>query len=411
MRPRLVREQTRSIGSAAVLAALWSVGIGLLLCSAVAVVGWALGGQGASGFGAALRAGGLAFVVAHHVPLSGDGVTYSLLPLGLLAVPALLTYRAGRWAARSTDSGTVRDLLALAGATAALYGAGVAVVASASGLGAVSANPALSFVLGGAVAFVGVVVGAAGAPRCARAVRARVPEPVRDGAYAALATLAALAAGSGVLLTVALLLRLPAVAETGGQVAPGAGGGAALLLLGLLYLPNALVWAGAYATGAGFVLGGAVVSPVAATGAGAAPAFPLLVASPAAPPAAALLVLAIPVAAGVVGGLVLLRRARGLRVLLLDVLVTTGVSAVLAAVLVLVAGGALGDGRLEHLGPTSWLVGLAVGAEVLAGATVAVALGSGLGRWRSRRPVVAVRARVPGTLARLRGRLYDDGRD
>ena len=126
--------------SAGLVAAAWAVGIGLLVCAALTVLGWTVGGHGSATFDVALRAGGLVFVRASHLtPVSLPAGTVSLLPLGLLALPLLLTYRAGRWAVRSSDCRSLSSAAGLSAIAAGGYAAAVAVVAGVSDIDGVHA--------------------------------------------------------------------------------------------------------------------------------------------------------------------------------------------------------------------------------------------------------------------------------
>jgi hypothetical protein len=422
VRVRLVRAPARRPATAALLAVAWMLGVGLAVCAALSVFGWAVGGYGASGFGAALRAGGLVFAAAHLAPVSLSAGTVSLLPLGLLALPLVLSYRAGRWAARLTACDSLRTAGSLVALAAVGYAAGVTVVASLSDLAGASVAVPLAFVHSLVVAALGVGAGVVRGAGLARPVRAALPPLLRAAAPAALASTAALVTAAGAVLAVAMALRLPEVAAMAREVAGGAADGLALLLLGLLYLPTFLVWAMAYVTGSGVVLGSAAVTPFDAGG-GLAPSFPALAALPQAPPPYAAALLLLPVAAGAVGGAVLTRRAArrgaGGVVLLPEVALASLLTGVLATALGWAASGSVGDGRLAHVGPTAWLLGLSTTGLVLAGCTAWTVLAPLLGRsgrWiRTLRPARPTPAAVteldaaPSRWARLRAHLYHDG--
>ncbi len=405
VRQRLVRETRRGVLSAGLVAAAWAVGIGLLVCAALTVLGWTVGGHGSATFDVALRAGGLVFVASHLTPVSLPAGTVSLLPLGLLALPLLLTYRAGRWAVRSSDCRSLSSAAGLSAIAAGGYAAAVAVVAGVSDIDGVHASAALALPIAFLVSFLGFGAGAVRGARLHRQLLAQVPGPLRTGTVAAAATLAALGFVSGATLTVVLATRLPAVADLAAQLAPGVSDGAALLLLGLLYLPTTLVWSLAYVAGPGIALGGAVLSPF-GTGGGLAPAFPLLAAAPATPPPLAGALLLLPVLAGAIGGVVVARRSGSRRILLRDVLVTAGLTGLAGGVLALLASGALGDGRLSHVGPSALLVGLALAALVLAGAAPVALLHSVL---TGHVPRLELGRRGADAWAAVRARLYHDG--
>lgn len=425
VRVRLVRAPTRSPATAALLAVAWMLAVGLAVCAALSVFGWAVGGYGASGFGAALRAGGLVLAAAHLAPVSLPAGTVSLLPLGLLALPLVLSYRAGRWAARLAACESLRAAGSLVGLAAVGYAAGVGFVASVSDLAGAYVAVPLAFLHALAVAAVGVGAGVVRGAGLVGPVRAALPPLLRAAIPAALASTAALATAGGATLVVAVAFRLPEVAAMAGRVAVGAADGFALLLLGVLYLPTLLVWAVAYVAGPGVVVGGAPVTPFDAGG-GLVPSFPALAALPQAPPPFAAALLLLPVAAGAVGGAVLARRAarrgdRGGVVLLPEVALASLLTGVAATALGWAASGSLGDGRLGQVGPTAWLLGLATTALVLAGCATWTVLVPVLVRARSsfrslraaRRPPRTTAARsgdaVPSRWARVRAHLYHDG--
>lgn len=150
----------------------------------------------------------------------------------------------------------------------------------------------------------------------------------------------------------------------------------------LAFIPNAIVWAMSWMLGPGFSIGdGSSVAPL-ATNAGPLPLVPILGGIPQGLPAILIVVVVLPVAAGVFGGLAM-RLApdadawntawRRFATPLLAALV----SALAIAILGLAAGGAIGPGRLETAGPhAGWMLlaafaTLAVGA--LTGAVVPLA--------------------------------------
>jgi hypothetical protein len=140
--------------------------------------------------------------------------------------------------------------------------------------------------------------------------------------------------------------------------------GGLLLVVGcLLLVPNAAVWVAAYSVGTGFALGAGTAVAPSGVEIGNVPALPLLAALPGAGPAprASLVLVAIPVAAGVMLAWALVKRLGD---------VTAGRAAVLAgatgafvgvvvALCCWLAGGSMGPGRLAEAGPNPLLTGLA----------------------------------------------------
>jgi len=147
----------------------------------------------------------------------------------------------------------------------------------------------------------------------------------------------------------------------------GAGGGA---VASLALAPNAVLLGASYLLGPGFAVGtGTVVSP-GAVALGPLPAFPLLAALPAAGPTPSWLVgvLAVPVLAAFVGAV---RSQRAYAVTAYDSAALRGfggglVAALAATVLVALAGGPMGTGRLADIGAST--------GEVLVAAVASMSL-------------------------------------
>ena len=152
----------------------------------------------------------------------------------------------------------------------------------------------------------------------------------------------------------------------------GVGGGLLVALLCLLYLPTAAVWGLAFVVGPGFAVGAGTTVSVGGTDLGAVPAFPLLAALPQEPgPAWAPVVLLVPVAAGVVAGLLCRRSgavadgragARSPR----PPRSLAACSRERSPCSACSRPDRPGPGRLGETGPTWWLVAVLAGLEVAA---------------------------------------------
>ena len=387
VRPRLVPARRQSIPVAAVIAAAWALGVGLLVCVVVAVIGWTVGGHGDATFGSALHSGALAFVAAHMAPVSLPSATFSLLPLGLLALPALLTYRAGRWAARAADCQTLGDVGLLTGTAAGTYAVLALIVSTLGVVGPAQVTAATALVAAGLVSSAGIGLGALSSSQLWPAVLQHVPTPVRHGMRAAGVVLATLGVAAGATVALALAMHFSSVVALTEQIAPGAAASGVLSLLCLVYLPTMFVWALAYLAGTGVLLGGAMITPFGGAG-GLAPAFPLLAAVPDQPSPLAPMLLLLPVLAGVLGGLVVLRSSRrgDGRLPVIETLTAAGMTGLATAVIGLLGSGSLGDGRLAHVGPTAWAMGLAVTGLVLLGLAPTALLGTLLAGTATHRP-------------------------
>ena len=358
-------------------AAAWALGAGLVLLGLPVLLAWATDGRSGSGAGAATRTVGQLWLVAHGVGLSLPSGTVHLTPWGLTAVPVLLLHRAGRHAARSSAVTRGRDAARLVLAMATPYALAAAVLAAVATTRTVRPSAVeallLAFALGAAGSASGILREADLLSLGWLPVRPRVL------LRASVVSLLVLLAGGAVVAAASVALHAGRVTSLAGATGPGLLGGLALLLLGLSLVPNAAVWGMSWCTGAGFAVGtGTAVSPWSSS-LGPVPAFPLLGGLPSDPTPhwLGVVVLAVPVVAGVLGGLVV---ARSLGAVSLTRAAVEGAAiapcvAVLAALLALVSGGPLGDGRLSAVGPSPWRVGLAVLAEVLLPSVAAAVLG------------------------------------
>src|SRR5699024_6568825 len=141
----------------------------------------------------------------------------------------------------------------------------------------------------------------------------RLPSGVRVAGAAAAGALGVMAAGASLLVVVSLLAQSGRMGALIGGLEAGAIGTGVLGVLSMAYLPTMIVWAGAFALGPGFAVG--AETSVAPTGVdlGLVPALPVFGALPTEDlGVVGWLTLAVPVAAGVVAGLVVVRRSAGL---------------------------------------------------------------------------------------------------
>jgi hypothetical protein len=212
-----------------------------------------------------------------------------------------------------------------------------------------------------------------------------VPPVVRSVATGAVSAVLLLVAAASLLLAVALLLDLGTAANVLSRLHADVSGG--LLSTGLVaaLAPNAVLLTGSYLVGPGFALGtGTLVSPAAVT-LGPVPAFPLLAAlpTPGTQPAWLSALVAAPVLAAGLGVIVMLRRQPAMTY---DSGVLRGLAAgvcggLLLTALVLLAGGAVGPGRMSDIGAPL--------LDTLVAATVAMGLGGLVvgvaGTWWARR--------------------------
>ena len=368
----------RGLLVAGLLAAVRAASLGLLPFAVLVLLGWATAAHGGADAGTALRAAGQLWLLAHFTPLHVAGGTVSVVPLGLVALPALSLFVAARREARNAGLGSPRSTAGFVGILAVGYATLTGLVAALSTLPLARPGPGRAW-LGGLALAAGL--GWWGASRVARSgpaagsLRTQRREAARTGsgsrARAVLAGAGAagatLVAAGTLLATVSLLAHAGEATDVARGLDAGPVGGALLLLLEVALVPNAGVYGAAFAVGPGFAVGlGSVVSLVDVR-VGALPALPLLAALPGNGPATgALPVVLAPVAAGLVTAAVLGRRAssaspRGAALLGLAAGALAGLG---LAALSALAGGSLGPGRLSAVGPSPWTVGLVAALEV-----------------------------------------------
>lgn len=360
-------QRPASVVLAALYAALWAAGVGLIAITVVVLLAWTAERRSGADAGAALRIAADIWLLANGSPLRISGSPFALVPLGLTVLPAYLLVRAGTSMARiggvSSPSAVLRPTVALAAA----YGVLAVVAAGAAGTPQVQVAPLRAFgaaaVLAAACGGIGVVRGAGLWPL----TWALLPESVRAAVRGGTVAVAVVLAGGAVLAGCALAIS----AGEAGRVLSGLGvgtvGAVALLLLSLAYVPTAIVCAAAFVTGTGFAVGaGTAVSPFDVR-LGPVPTLPLLAALPGGPVSSWLAVLiAVPLIGGVLAGTLIGRQHAGapLRWLLPTAGATGPAAGVLLGLLCLLSAGAAGSGRLATVGPSAWRVAAVLAIEV-----------------------------------------------
>lgn len=380
--PRPPDEPPRPLLVAGLTAAVHAAALGLLTVTVIVLVGWATPADSGASAGEAVRSAVHVWLVGHGGALVIPGGRFSLTPLGLTALPALLLYLAAARAARSAAVSTMRAAVSLTAVLAGSYAVLSALLALLARTDDVRPLPVSAFLASAALA---LAAGGAGAVRTSGswpALRRRAPAPLELAVSGGVAALAVLLTGGALLAAISLAAHHDAAATIARGLDAGALGGLLLLCAGLLYVPTAVVWAASFAAGPGFALGVGTSATPWDTQLAAAPAFPLLAALPGGDGSGAThLVLAVPAVAGILAGLVAARADRRLRVSELRTwrragAVGLGIGAVTGlgfAVLTAAASGAAGPGRLAHAGPP-WWSGFVVAVEigVVAAATLLV---------------------------------------
>ncbi|WP_229789056.1 cell division protein PerM [Thermopolyspora flexuosa] len=413
-------EVRRPLPVSGMLAAAWTLGVGLAVLTTLTLLGWIADPKGALGEGipGVFRTACQIWLAAHHAGFAiPGGGRIGLLPLGLMIMPAALLYRAGLWMARDADlrvrlparlpKGTPKEkqnarrraqlaLIARAGISLA------APYALLAGLVALVARneitrPFLAEVLAGhlLLAFVAGSLAVARTIGPWRVMLRLLPERSRSLVVGTAAALAILLAAGLVLVVGAIVVSLDEIRRLTDLLGPGLIGGVLLLIVEVLYLVNAVVWGMAYIAGPGFAIGtGTLVAP---TGVrlGQIPTLPLLGAlpEPGGAPVWAMGVVAIPFLAGAVAGVVVVRIAPTPTPEAAPMwgfvcgLCAGAASGVLAAL----SGGPLGGNRLAAVGPSPWEVAFSVTLEV----GIAAGISAGVANWWLMRRSAAVSAAEP----------------
>jgi len=363
---------------AGAIAACVVTGAGLAVITLLVLAGWIAAPHNQIGLAAVLRAAAVLWLVAHHVAVNFRGAgRIGMLPLGLVVLPGLLLWRAGRWVVRAGRVRRLRHLGYAALALAVPYAllSGVLALVSRSAVASSSLPEAL--ISGLVLAFVAGGLGGARAIAPWPQLISLLPERARSVVVGVAGALAALISGGALLAGAAMLVHLHQAQAMQASLAPGIVGTLLLLLLQIGYLPNAVAWAIAFALGPGFAVGTSTV--VAPTGSALLqlPALPMLAALPpglhGVPPGwLQPTVLALPYLAGLVAGLLIIRAAPPLR---LDEAPLLGLACGVACggllgVLAAASGGPLGNGRLSAVGPSGWQVAVVAMLEIGVAAAV-----------------------------------------
>ncbi len=350
--------------------ALWAATVGLVLVTVPILLGWLADSRGGAGAADALATAAQVWLLAHGAALLTPSGPVDLVPLGLTLLPVTLLHRAGRHAAAQRPVADLPDAARLTAAVALPYAFGVGL------LSLVAVTPAVTVSVEQALTgglLIGTVAAGLGVLRQAGLwsnVRQLCPNLLREAAVGGTAALL-------VLLGAGALVAAGVTAAHGGRsldflagTEPGLVGGALVVLGTLAVLPVAVVWGACWLVGPGFAVGsGTAVGPF-DTHLSAVPSLPLLAGLPASGPPTWLgvLSLAVPLAAGALAGLLVLRRGGGWA----HASLAGPVAGLGLWVLASAASGPLGAGRLSDVGPAPWSAGLALAVEVTGGALLAV---------------------------------------
>ncbi|PZF85434.1 cell division protein PerM [Jiangella anatolica] len=404
-RPLLRRDEpawgSRVPWLAAILATAWALLAGFALCVLPGVAMWIA--EGAVGpLGDPLRIGSRVWLTAHRAGLEvGDGA-FTLAPLGLTLLFVLLLHRSARWAAHSAGVATTRGAAAVVLPAVVTYVVGAGLIASLSVSPGVAGDPLTAMLWAALWSAAAVTTGVAHESGLLAEWWWRVPPLMRAALAGAAAAVAGLVVVGAVLMGVSLVIHLGRTGDLATALDAGLLGTTLLVAGCALLVPNLVLWSAAFALGPGFAVGTATsVAPDGVT-LGLVPAVPLLGALPSSLPGSVTwLVVAGPVLAGVLAGVLVHRRLGPVRgVSAADVPedeadvdevddeeesaavplaqaagVAAGAGAIAAvamAVLALLSGGSVGAERMTALGPVPWEVAAATFGLVTVPAVVVV---------------------------------------
>jgi len=364
---RQVLGTRRPLVPTATLGGALAAGGPLLICMAVAVVGWFLTDAGSHGTpSGALRVGALGWLTAHGSGVSVEGIRITAVPLGLTLLCAWSAWRVGHRVGESISGhGPDADRIGdgerdwAVPIAAGLFAVGYLVVGVVATTLASTIETTPS--VGKVVLWSFLIAAGVGGPALARGSgRAAIwvpaiPVAVRDAAVLVRSIVRAWLAVALVALVVALVLDFSTAANIVSQLDGDAGDIAMIAALTLLVLPNAALFSSAYLLGPGFTVGtGTVVSPGAVV-LGPLPLFPLLAAlpDPGRTPGWAGWLMLTPVLIAFVAAA---WAHRGRPAAAWDQAAIRGcgsglVAGLLLGVLTTLAGGAVGPGRMADIGP------------------------------------------------------------
>ncbi|PVG84747.1 hypothetical protein DDE18_03880 [Nocardioides gansuensis] len=371
----------------------------LLVLVAVGIVGWFLSDAGVHGAPRdGMRAGALAWLMAHGSGVSVAGASVTVVPLGLTAVCAWAIWRLGHRvgdavSGHGPDADRIgdgeRDWTVPSAVGLFFLGYVVTAIVVCSLAGGADAGPSVRGLVGWTVLLTLLVAAPAIAVGSGRAAiwATLVPPVVRLAATTAVTVLVAFLAAATVLFLIGLALGLGEAATMLSQLHLGVGESVLFLVVNAAFVPNAVLFGGAFLLGPGFVVGGGTLVSPSLVVLGPLPLLPLLAAlpDPGTSPAWMAAVVAVPPLVAAVSVAWMQRRHPTPR---WDHGAMRGCGAgilagVALAVLSSLAGGSAGPGRMRFVG--------AVPADVLIHAITAFALGglvAGLATtwWQRRRP-------------------------
>lgn len=348
------------------LAAAGALVLGVVIVELIVLVLWAADPRSTAGASSAVHFAGALWLLAQHGGFATSDAQIGLPPLGLSVLPFLLTMRAGRRVCDAQEHPALLPTVAAVAVPYAVLAGIVALLAGNSGL-----HPhAWQAVLGGLLlAAVGAGLGAWREMRYWNlAPTVQVPDSVRNVGTCGAVAGGIVIAGGALVWGISLALHGSQAAAIMRTLHPGTSGATGLLLASLVLVPNAAIWGASVTLGTGFSIGaGSSVGPFGVS-VGDVPALPLLAALPhnGVPPWYAGSLMAVPVFAGIIAGVLLVRRMNfqsRFRAAGWGALVSVPV-AIGAFLLTALSGGPAGPGRLQTVGASPWSSAAAAAIDI-----------------------------------------------
>lgn len=356
---------------AATQALIFSFAAVVIPAIAMAVTAAAQVAGASTSWGGAVSISTRVWLLGHSVPLATGVADLTIVPLGVSAVAIFGAYVCARrtmtphWSALLAGLGT--------------YLAGVLLLALLAG----AVSPVqLTSAAGGALVIgaIGLSWGALARPDAGdladglHAVVMRVHVLIRVGTRGGMVAASSIVFMAGVVVATWMVAEHTTVTDVVRGLALDSASGVSLAVAQLALVPNLVVWALAWLAGPGFSVGAGTHFGLDAVTSAPLPALPLLGALPGPTTGAGLVVWA-PVlvgCAGALGGWFVHRRMERIawwHVFVLAALVGAGAGLV-SGVLVALASGVGGPGRLGEVGASGVFIGLTVAAQVAIGALV-----------------------------------------
>lgn len=305
-------------------------------------------GSSAVDWAGAASLGTSLWLLAHGVPLTAGGATFSIAPLGLTMISmAMLVAIARRFATRSWGSWAI-SVASYAGTVALVTG--VVYASSADAASAVTR----ATVVAAAMAVPSVAWGIWRAHGAEFGWLNRMPMELRTGLRLACGTLALMLTAAAVAGAAWAFAGRYAIAGAVAALNVDVVGGTLLALLETLYVPVMVVWMLAWITGQGFVMGTDSLYSPHAVEVGALPQVPLLGALPSMSGGVLVWAPAIIVALAIIARVAMRGRLKLRWADAVASAIALGLVALGVAALGIVASGSLGPGRLGEAG-VAWL--------------------------------------------------------